>query len=194
MAATPASAILITEAPLAGTNVGSIDTLIGFGNVSDSSVSAEVAFVNYLTGQAYTASSSVKLCDTQGDCAALLYDTDTAGVFALDLAATPGHYLIKTGARSTLSSNHSGTSYSCFAGGSGNDDCTHFVYQNLADLNWGVFDLGAMGFNITNIGKLSHVTQSGGGTTTVPEPATLSLLGFGLLAAGFLRRRSRTAD
>jgi PEP-CTERM motif len=38
-------------------------------------------------------------------------------------------------------------------------------------------------------GAISHVTLYGGTTTQVPEPMTLSLLGVGLLAFGFTRRR-----
>jgi hypothetical protein len=41
-----------------------------------------------------------------------------------------------------------------------------------------------------SLGAISHVALYAGGTTTrVPEPGTMSLLGAGLFAFGFLRRR-----
>jgi hypothetical protein len=182
--------ITITEAPLIGTDVGMVDTLIGYGSVANSDLDTEVAFVNYLTGKNYSAVDSKKLCDGEAACDAILYSTTQLGVYALDLEATPAHYLIKTGAGSTLSYDHANNAYDCVAGAPGNNDCTHFVFANLADLAWGVFNLASLGFNVETIGKLSHVDQSSGTTTTVPEPTTLSMLGLGLLVVGFARRRS----
>jgi hypothetical protein len=43
-----------------------------------------------------------------------------------------------------------------------------------------------------NRGAISHVSIWGGtGTTSVPEPATVALLGIGLLGAGFAKRRRK---
>ena len=69
---------------------------------------------------------------------------------------------------------------------------------------WLLFDLTALSWNGTDTifvngfwpqqGAISHVTIYGGSSTSVPEPATLSLVGLGLLAVGAARRRTRAAS
>jgi hypothetical protein len=71
----------------------------------------------------------------------------------------------------------------------GNNSPAWYLF-NLTDLGWnGMEDLVLTGFWPQN-GAISHVTLYGT-ATSVPEPATLSLLGAGLIGV-FLGRRRRS--
>ena len=114
----------------------------------------------------------------------------------------------------TLADAHGGTlSYdggSIFSGG------YLFVKDGEADPNWYVFNLTSLGWNgMVDLvlqglfvadgipvgdknGGISHIVLYGSTSTppppnTVPEPATLSMLGIGLTGAGLARRRSKKA-
>jgi hypothetical protein len=72
----------------------------------------------------------------------------------------------------------------------------HFIYQNNTALTWAVIDLKDwyIGTSVpdllpdnVNVGRISHVGES----TPVPEPATLFLLGLGLVGVAGIRRKIR---
>ena len=85
-----------------------------------------------------------------------------------------------------------------------------FVKDGQANPNWFVFNLTALGWDgVTDLvlqdlfiadgipegdqdGGISHITLYGGsGPTSVPEPATLSMLGLGLFGLSIARRRAK---
>ena len=98
------------------------------------------------------------------------FATDTTGVYAFKLVDTPEYFLIKNSTKRAL-------------------------YQNLIDVNWGVFDVALLGgsdggFNLGGVGDdfiISHVTQLG--DVPVPEPGILGLLAIGLLGVAVIRRK-----
>jgi len=99
------------------------------------------------------------------------YSTDSNGVFAFALVSSPEYFLIKNSTRIAL-------------------------FQNLADLDWGVFDSGLLSSTMNIPGDnytISHVTEFNGDSTKVPEPGVLGLLGIGLIGIVLGRRRMATA-
>jgi hypothetical protein len=74
-----------------------------------------------------------------------------------------------------------------FKFGTGNNPDEWFVYSlnpSISSGSWQFVNVFGRG------GGLSHIQLYGiPGGTTVPEPSTLALLGIGMLAAGFARRR-----
>jgi hypothetical protein len=99
-----------------------------------------------------------------------------ADTYAIDFGAganTPEYFLVKTG------------------GGKKYEGNTHFLFQNLASFRYGVVTLTELGLSDFSVDRISHTTKMDGPTTSVPEPASFALLGFGLLAAGSAKLASR---
>jgi len=81
--------------------------------------------------------------------------------------------------------------------GHGQTGFSHYLFENFEETGWGVIDLNAI-MNINSAGDfnavqiediISHV-GSIGGTTPVPEPGTIVLLGAGLIGLAFYGRKS----
>ena len=146
---------------LDGTDVGDIDSLIAWDTLKNSGDATELDWVQDET------ENTALVMDTKYTDMGWL-QTNATGVYAIDLRYDPAYFLVKIG-----------------NGASTGDD--HFLFENLASLDWGVVELTAMGLTSANIGGISHVDEFKG-TTSVPEPSTLLLFGFGLLGLGGARR------
>jgi len=152
--------------------VGATDQLIAqtnLGNAGDSTELGWVASVLNMSvdGLIYEEKTNVGASDW----AAV---DGNPGVWAFELSGPTDWFLIKTGN---------------IGGGQTNSD---FLFANIGSLDYAVVRLADMGITqITNVGKISHVGEFDGTRTSVPEPATLSLFGLGVLGMGLATRRRR---
>jgi hypothetical protein len=156
--------------------VGGVDTLVAWASLGDSGEATEESFIETFLGEAVVYE---QFDDSGGeDLGAWQAVAGNAGLFAFDFqgfgATNPEYFLVKMG-------NGVGFTPTAYS---------HYLYQNTSQLQYGVIDLGIfnkIGNGKITIGKVSHVGATGG--TAVPEPASLSLMVFGLAAIGAASRK-----
>ncbi len=147
--------------------VGGIDTLLYATNLDNSGDATVLRWAEETVGfDLYYNSEEGKI---EGYSSWIEVD-DNPGVYALALTGNSAYFLVKTGKNAE-------------------SPYTHFLFQNVMGPSWAVVNLNDHG--IKNIGKVSHTSQFDAGSTPVPEPSTILLLGSGLLGLGLYGRKRK---
>ncbi|WNO09879.1 PEP-CTERM sorting domain-containing protein [Teredinibacter sp. KSP-S5-2] len=152
---------------LAITDVGGVDRFIASSDLRNSGSATEEAWVESILDFDVTFNTSY---DSNGSDWTLL--DGMSDVYAASINTASDYFLIKLGT--------GGTSLQ-----------SHYLFENIGDLDWAVVDFSAAGidFSIKNISidRMSHVGEFS--SVSVPEPSSIFLIGLGLL--GLIAQRKR---
>lgn len=157
---------------------GGADSLLAWSNLDNSGIDAERQFIANYLGVSAGSLTYTQFPNSDGEGDAWQSVDEDSSLYAFDFGAlAPALFLIKTGNHVTL------------PGQEGTYDT--FLFSNTVGVNWAVIDLDVFTRNRgeVEIEMVSHVGSTG--TTSVPEPATLGLLGLGLAGIGLARRQRK---
>lgn len=146
---------------ISGTEVGSVDTLRCKIDSANSGQTYESTELSACVGQSVTLVNNINSFTV----------VSGGGYRYLNVSPnSPGFFLLKFG--------------------NGNGTYDMFFFENLSNYNYLVWSDAVMlanGITSNHLTSLSHYTY-GGGTSKVPEPGSLALLGLSLLGFGFMGR------
>ena len=147
--------------------VGDEDSVLEHTTLANSSEAGELAWVQSVLGPDYT------ITYTSPYEAGYWIAVDGAdSLYALSLNTTPEYFFLKLGT------------------GGVDDLDSHWLYDNVDALSWAVVNISAWGADDNiNIGRVSHIGEIDGEGTPIPEPATMLLLGSGLIGLVGIGRR-----